>query len=114
MKFNTIFAVVSFLVSSLLAYAFYIYSSGVNRALFTIGSFLFLLISCLGVLSVSFNQTRTTSNIKGISGIFFVVGLLVNFLFVSFNVSQSAYIVSIGLLISIYFTISYSIAKQNL
>lgn len=114
MKLNFILTIIATGICLLIAYAFYTYSPTDTKMMFSIGSFLFLLFSSIGFISLSFNQPRTTTNIKTISGIFFFLGLTLNIVGSMLDFRQATYVVTLGLLFMIYLLLSYSIARQKL
>ena len=113
MKLNFILTIVTICICSLIAYAFYTYSPNDTKLIYTVGSFLFLVVSGVGLISRSFKQPRTTTNIKTVSGIFFFVGLTLNILGGVLKFKEPTYIITFGLLFLIYVLISYSIARQQ-
>ena len=113
MKLNFIFAIITISICLLIAYAFYNYSPTETKMMYTIGSFLFLLVSGIGLISLSFEQPRTTTNIKTVSGIFFFLGLTLNILGSVFSFKEPNYIIVVGLLFLMYVLIGYSIARQK-
>ncbi|MEN9907599.1 MAG: hypothetical protein RLZZ540_740 [Bacteroidota bacterium] len=113
MKLNSITTIITFGICTLIAYAFYNYSPIETKTMLTIGSFLFLLVSGLGFLSVSFKQSRTTTNIKTISGIFFFIGLALSIVSSVFAFKEPTYIITLGLIFLVYILIAYSITNQQ-
>ena len=80
---------------------------------YTVGSFSFLLVSGIGLLALSFKQQRTTINVRTISFIFFLLGLILNIIASIFKFKAPNYIIIFGLLLLVYLLIAYSIAKQK-
>ena len=81
--------------------------------LYTVGSFAFLLVSGIGLIPLSFKQPRTTINVKTLSGIFFLLGLILNILSSALKLKVPIYIITSGLLFLVYLLVSYSIARQK-
>lgn len=113
MKLNTITTAIAAGLSALLAFAFYSYSPSDSKIMLTVGAFLFLLITSVASLSISFQQPRTTTLIKTVSGIFFLLGLGLHITAGVLNFNQQNYIISVGILSLIYLLITYSIARQK-
>lgn len=113
MKLNFILTVIIICICSLIAYAFYIYAPTENKMVFTIGSFSFLLVSGIGLLALSFKQPRTTINVKTISMLTFLIGLILNIIAAIFKFKEPNYIIIFGLLLLFYLLLIYSIAKQK-
>lgn len=114
MRLNFILTLIAIAICSLIGYAFYSYSPTETKMMFTIGSFLFLSFSGIGLISLSFSQPRTTINIKTVSGIFFFSGLTFNVIGSVFDFRLATYIITLGLLFLLYLLLSYSIAKEKL
>ena len=113
MKLNVISTVIMVFICALIAYAFYAYSPDEKRMMFTVGSFLYLLFTGIGLISFSFKENRTTVNIKTVSGIFFFIGIAYNTIAGVLGFKESAYVICLGLLFLVYVLISYSITKQR-
>lgn len=113
MKLNFILTIVTICICALIAYAFYSYSPTETKQIYTVGSFVFLLVSGVGLIALSFKQPRTTTNVKTVSGIFFLLGLTLNILSSVLKFKEPTYIITFGLLFLVYVLISYSIARQQ-
>lgn len=113
MKLNTILTLTVFCICILISYTIYINAPIETKMIYTFGSFLFFLVVSIGSISLSFEQIRTTTNIKFISGSFFFIGLVFHFLSCTFKLNESTYIVSIGILFLTYALVSYLIAEKN-
>lgn len=111
MRINTIPFIIAFAISLLIAYAFYSFSVGDNKTLIAFGSFVFLLISSIFAISVSFDEPRTTTNIRIVSGIFFSIAIISNIIFTFVSFSIPIYIITNGIFLLIYLLIVYSIQK---
>ena len=113
MKLNFILTIVTICICSLIAYAFYSYSPTETKMIYTVGSFIFLLISGVGLMALSFKQPKTTINIKTVSGIFFLLSFILNILSSILKFKEPTYIITFGLLFLVYVLISYSIVRQQ-
>lgn len=114
MKINFVQTLIAIAVSALIAYGLYHFNNGENQILLSIGSFVFLSVTLALSIGVNFEQPRTTTNIRIVSGIFFAVALISNLIFNLLNFSGPSYVITNGILILIYVLIAYSInrAKQ--
>jgi hypothetical protein len=113
MKINFIKSIIALSTSGLIAYGFYSFHNSDNKVLLCAGSFVFILLTLLFTIGISFDLPRTSTMVRTVSAIFFVVALTSNitFSFVSFSVPL--YVITNGLLILLYTLISYSIAKAK-
>lgn len=114
MKINLVQTIIAIAVSGLIAYGLYNFHVGENQILLSVGSFVFLSVTLALSIGVSFEQSRTTTNIRVVSGIFFVIALISNLIFNFLSFSEPSYIITNGMLLLIYVLIAYSInrAKQ--
>jgi hypothetical protein len=113
MKINTIKAIIAICVSGLIAYGFYSFHKTDNKLLLSLGSFVFLSLTLLFTLSISFSLSRTTTMIRTVSGIFFAIAFVSNLLFSFFNFSTPIYVIINGIVIMAYALIAYSISRAK-
>jgi len=113
MKVNFIKSVIAIAVSGLIAYGFYSFHNSENKLLLSVGSFAFLTLTLLLTIGISFDFPRTSTNVRTVSVIFFLVALTSNFIFSFFSFSVPLYIIANGILILLYTLITYSIAKAK-
>lgn len=113
MKFNLIPFVISLFLSALLAYGLYSLSSDANKLLLSIGSFMFFIMTLGFMIGISFDSGRTAANAKIVAGIFFVTFLIVNSVFSIIGFSLPAFLITNGILLSVYLLIEYSLQKSN-
>lgn len=113
MKLNFIKSIISIAVSGLIAYGFYSFHASNNKLLLSAGSFLFLSLTLLFTLAVSFEQSRTTTMTRTTSAIFFVIALASNLTFSFFNFSTPIYVIVNGIALLTYFLITYSISRAK-
>ena len=64
-------------------------------------------------IGVNFEQSRTTTNVRVVSGIFFVISLASNLIFSFFTFSTPSYVITNGILLLIFVLIAYSISKAK-
>ena len=114
MKINIVQTIIAISASILIAYGLYSFNESENKILLSLGSFVFLAITLVITIGVSFEQSRTTTNIRVVSGIFFAIALISNLIFNFLSFTEPSYIITNGILILIYILITYSInsAKQ--
>ena len=113
MKLNLIQTIIAVLVSLLITYGLYSFHSGENQILLSAGSFIFLSITLVMFIGTTFEFPRTTINIRVVSGVFFIIGLISNLIFTFINFSVPSYIIINGLLILTFILIAYSIYKAK-
>lgn len=111
MKLDFIKTIIAFAVSGLIAYGFFAFNKNVNKDLLTIGSFIFLVITLTFTVGINFQLPRTSSLIKTISIIFFIIALLSNLIFSFVDFKEATYIITNGILFLIYTLTTYSIGK---
>ena len=114
MKINFVQTIIAIAVSLLIAYGLYSFHNSENKIIISIGSFIFLAITLVLTIGASFELPRTTTNIRAVSGIFFVIGLISNLMFNFWNFSIPSYVIINGILLLVFISIAYSInrAKQ--
>lgn len=111
MKINYIKTIMAIFISFLIAYGFHSFLQTENKLILSIGSFLFLSITLVSITGISFENTRTTINVRAISTLFFVFAFLSNLTFLFFAFSIPIYIITIGIAILIHALLVYSIIK---
>jgi hypothetical protein len=114
MKVNFIQTIIAVAISILIAYGFYSFHNGESKLILSVGSLLFLSATLIMAIGISFKQSRTTTNIRVVSGIFFFVGVVSNLIFSFFHFVVPSYIIVNGILLLTFGLIAYSIfrAKQ--
>ena len=113
MKLNFIQTIIALSISLLISYGFYSLGSGENKIILSLGSFVFLASTLITMLAVSFEYPRTTTNVRVLSGVFFVVAMISNLIFIFINFSVPSYIIISGVLFLIYLLITNLIYKAN-
>jgi len=114
MKIKFVQTIIAIALSALITYGLYNFHNGENQILLSIGSFVFLSVTLVLSIGVDFEKSRTTTNIRTVSGIFFTVALISNLIFNFISFSEPSYIIINGILLLIYLFMIYSIyrAKQ--
>ena len=113
MKLNFIQTIIAIAVSLLIAYGLYSFHHSENKVLLSLGSFVFLATTLVITIGVNFEQSRTTTNVRVVSGIFFVISLASNLIFSFFTFSTLSYVITNGILLLIFVLIAYSINKAK-
>jgi len=113
MKLNVVKTIIAIAVSVLIAYGLYSFHDSENKVLLSLGSFVFLGMTLVIAIGVNFEQPRTTTNIRVVSGIFFTIALISNLIFSSFTFSIPSYIITNGILLLIFVLTTYSLNKAN-
>jgi hypothetical protein len=122
MKVNIVQVFIAIAICLLIAYGFYalhgneykiLLNGNEHRILLSCGSFLFLVSTLITAIGIRFSQSRTTINIRVVSGIFFFIALISNIIFSLFQFSNPTYILTNGILLFIFILIVYSISKTK-
>ena len=102
MKINFVQTIIAVALSSLIAYGLYSFHESENKIVLSLGSFVFLATTLLITIGVNFEQSRTTTNVRVVSGIFFVIALSSNLIFSFFKFSTPSYVITNGILLLIF------------
>lgn len=113
MKLNFVPTLIAVAVSLLIVYGLYSFHDSENKILLSLGSFVFLVTTLIITIGVNFEQSRSTTNIRVISGVFFLIALASNLIFSLFTFSSPGYIITNGILLLIFVLIAYSINKAK-
>jgi len=113
MKINFVQTIIAIAVSLLIAYGLYSFHDSENKILLSSGSFVFLSTTLVMSIGASFELPRTTTNVRVVSGIFFVITLISNLIFTFINFSVPSYIIINGILLLVFILIAYSINKAK-
>jgi hypothetical protein len=113
MKINIVLSIIAVALSSLITYGLYTIYDGENQMLLSIGSLMFLSFTLAFTIGVNFEQSRITTNIRAISGIFFVLALISNLIFTFIDFSIPSYVITNGLLFLVFILIVYSISSAK-
>ena len=109
MKLNFVNIFIALLLSTLLSYGLFSFNKSENDILLTLGGFLCFLLTLVISMGVDFQKQRTTTNIRVISIVFFLITLVSNLIFANFVFNVPLYIIINGVLILIYIFIAKSI-----
>ena len=111
MKINFVQTIIAIAASLLIAYGLYSFHDSENKILLCAGSFAFLATALVLSIGISFELPRTTANIRVLSGLFFAVALISNFIFTFINFSVPSYVIINGILLLVFISIAYAINK---
>jgi len=109
MKLNFVNFFIALLISTLLSYGLFSFNKSENDMLLTLGGFLCFLLTLVISMGVDFQRQRTTTNIRVVSIVFFLITLVSNLIFANFVFNVPLYIIINGVLILIYIFIAKSI-----
>ncbi len=113
MKINLVTTIIALAISLLIAYVFFAFCNNEHQLLVSIGSFVFLFLTIEMTIGVSFDFSRMTTNIRVLSGIFFIIGLISNLLFCFLDFSVPSYVITNGVLLLVFILIVYGIYKAK-
>jgi len=85
MKLNFIQTIVTIALNLLIEYGLYSFYVSKNKILLSLGSFVFLTTILVITIGVNFEQSRTRTKVRVISGIFFAIALAINLIFSFFT-----------------------------
>jgi len=111
MKINFVKLIIAIALCLLIAYGFYSFHESVNKNLLSLGSFVFLAATLVMSIGVSFELPKTTTNIRVVSGIFFIVALVSNVAFSFINFSTPVYVIINGILFLVFILIIFTINR---
>ncbi len=113
MKINLVPTIIALAISSLIAYGFFTFCNNEYQLLVSIGSFVFLFLTIEMIIGIRFDLPRTTTNIRVLSGVFFIIGLISNLLFSFLDFSKPSYVITNGILLLVFILIVYAIYKAK-
>ena len=115
MQINFVRLFIVLLLALLFAYSFFVFHLGLNlnKQLLGIGGFVFLVATLVPAFSLKYNLPRTGANIRTVSGIFFAIALMSNFLFTFITFSATVYILINGIFLLVYLLIVSFIASTK-
>lgn len=113
MKLNLVQSIVAVAISILISYAIYSFHTGENKILLCIGNFVLLASTLIICIGASFELPRTTTNVRVLSILFFLIALVINLVFTFINFSIPSYVVTNGITFLLFFLIVYSLIKAK-
>lgn len=113
MKLNLIPTIIAIAICSLIAYGLYCINDSGNKLLLSIGGFIIISITLIIAMGSKFINQRKGTNIKLVSGIFFLLALFSNLLFAFNSFLVSSYIIINGIILLTFITIAYTISIKK-
>jgi hypothetical protein len=113
MKINFLQTIIAIAMSLLIAYGIFSFHVFENKLLLSTGSFVFLSASLILTMGTSFELPRTTTNVRVVSGIFFIMALISNLVFTFIDFTVPSYVIINGILLLVFISIAYSIIKSK-
>jgi hypothetical protein len=113
MKINFLQTIIAIAMSLLIAYGIFSFHVFENKLLLSTGSFVFLSASLILTMGTSFELPRTTTNVRVVSGIFFIMALISNLVFTFIDFTVPSYVIINGILLLVFISIEYSIIKSK-
>ncbi len=111
MKLNPFFLLIALVLAVIVSYTAVVYCENNFKVLFTVlggsGSFCYLLF----LLAINFENTRTSINIKTLSVLFMAINVGLLIYFTGVNRTESSFVIVYSLILLMYSSILYSIAK---
>lgn len=115
MKIDFVKILIAVAISALLAYACYeICNYERVRWTITIGAFISILLPILLAMGISAKEERGAIMLKTLSYLLLVMEIVANGIFVFFDFSIPAYIITNGLMLLLYVSIYHSIYKRHM
>lgn len=115
MRINPILCVLAAAIAGLITFGLYSMQNTNATWLITIGGFICMVLPLATTLGIRFEETRTTTNVKVLSGMFFAILLVSHFIFAGFRISSTpAYVVINGIVLLLWLLIAYAIAKAKM
>ena len=113
MSLNTIPAMIVMGISALLSYAFFSFQDIANALLLSICSFIFLTVTGLFAVGISYDNKVTSINVRAASLLFFMIFVAGNILFSLMDFKMQTYVVTGGVLLLLYLLIIYSVTRSR-
>jgi hypothetical protein len=113
MKINPVNSLIAIVLSSILAYALWSLGGDLKNYV-VVGAFAFFAGTLVPLIGGSYESAPSGVNLRVVSGVFFVLGLVINSVFGIFSFSATAYIVTSALVFLVYAFIANALygAKQ--
>ena len=103
--------VIAIALSALISFGFYSMDIESNKLLIAIGGFLFFAITLACTIGIQFETAGVSTNVRVLSSIFFVVGLVSHVVFSFFSSSVPLYVIVNGIVILVYALIVNGLIK---
>lgn len=109
MKINAIPTCIAVAIAALCSYGLFQMTNNENPLVLVIGNFISMALILSTIIGVGFEQGRLSVNIKVTSAVFLVLSIISNCVFCFATNSNSAYIVTNGVLLLIWILLVYKI-----
>lgn len=115
MKLNIVPSIIAFAISALIAYGLYSWCRNADmQILLSIFGGVSMLLTFGSMLAISFEDSRTTVNVRVLSGVFAFLVILSNAIFCCISsFSTPLYVIINGLLMLIWFLSAYGVTRAN-
>ena len=113
MKLNFVQAIIAIAISTLISYGFYIFNESENNIIFSLGSFVIFSTSLIFFLGTDFELPRTTTNVRVVSVIYFIVAMISSLIFTFINFTVPSFVITNAIMLLVYILIIFSIYKAK-
>lgn len=115
MKLNIVPSIIALAISALIAYGLYSWCRNADmQILLSIFGGVSMLLTFGSMLAISFEDSRTTVNVRVLSGVFAFLVILSNAIFCCISsFSTPLYVIINGLLMLIWFLSAYGVTRAN-
>ena len=113
MKLNFVQAIIALAISTLISYGFYIFNESENNIIFSLGSFVIFSTSLIFSLGTDFELPRTTTNVRVVSVIYFIVAMISSLIFTFINFTVPSFVITNAIMLLVYILIIFSIYKAK-
>ena len=103
--------IIAIALSALISFGFYSMDIESNKLLIAIGGFVFFAITLACTIGIQFETAGVSTNVRVLSSIFFVVGLVSHIVFSFFSSSVPLYVIVNGIVILVYALIVNGLIK---
>lgn len=115
MKINSLYFVITILISGLLAWGGYAISSYDDRSVFVlVALFLSLSVTSVCGLAIQYEEHRSGVSVRTASWMFFFIALVMDYIFAFFHFNIPLFVICNGLIILIVILIANSIYKTKM
>lgn len=115
MKLNIVPSIIALAISALIAYGLYSWCRNADmQILLSIFGGVSMLLTFGSMLAISFEDSRTTVNVRVLSGVFALLIVLSNAIFCRISsFSTPLYVIINGMLMLIWFLSAYGVTRAN-
>jgi hypothetical protein len=103
--------IIAIAMSALISFGFYSMDIESNKLLIAIGGFVFFAITLACTIGIQFETAGVSTNVRVLSSIFFVVGLVSHVVFSFFSSSVPLYVIVNGIVLLVYALIVNGLIK---